>query len=69
MITMSSDGKKYRGCHKDCEGCVYQVKAMVGRQHGCNLCWEGNYDKCPINGYWVGFPELSEIVYKWVSTD
>ncbi len=45
----------YRGCHKDCEGCVYHVKAEVGRQHGCNVVWDIaltgediNY-RCPLN--------------------
>ena len=55
--TMNKEGLKYRGCLSDCEGCCYQVKAVVGRQHGCNLCWEtrdGDYSKCPVNRYWVG---------------
>ena len=56
-VTTNKQGIKYRGCHSDCNGCIYQVKAIRGGQHGCNLCWEtyeGDYSKCPINHYWTG---------------
>ncbi len=52
-ITIGADGRKYRGCNKDCNGCIYQVKTVIGRQHGCNLCWKGDYSNCPINHYWT----------------
>ena len=49
-VTMNDKGLKYRGCHTDCEGCVYQVKAVYGRQHGC-YC-EDYVNRCPSNPYW-----------------
>lgn len=51
MKTQDENGKKYRGCHKDCEGCIYQVKAVVGRGHGC-WCQEWP-QRCPIGIYWA----------------
>ncbi|KKL60209.1 hypothetical protein LCGC14_2207610 [marine sediment metagenome] len=58
---MKRDGElyimKYRGCLKDCKGCIHQVKAETGREHGCNVPWAGRivdgvlvFDRkqCPI---------------------
>ena len=53
-VTSNEQGVKYRGCLSDCNGCMYQVKAMIGRQHGC---WCDDYtNRCPCNSYW--HPEL-----------
>ncbi len=50
--TKDKRGRYYRGCHPACYGCVYQVKAAVGRQHGCRCSpWP---ECCPIPSYWRG---------------